>query len=57
MLKNPPPPKKKKNLCAGLKTQIPMHSNSIGCPKIVSLCAPVMYWLLPLTHLELESEN
>ena len=33
--------------CAGLKTQIPMHSNSIGCPKIFPLSAPVLY----LSHL------
>ena len=25
--------------CAGLKTQIPMHSNSLGCPKIFPLSA------------------
>ena len=35
--------------CAGLKMQIPMHSNSTGCPKIVSLSAPVLYWLSHLT--------
>ena len=29
--------------------QIPMHSNSIGCPKIVSPSAPVFYWLSHLT--------
>ena len=26
-----------------------MHTNSIGCPKIFSLSAPVLYWLLHLT--------
>ena len=37
--------------CTGLKTQIPMHPNSIGCPKIVpplpthTHFAPVFYWL------------
>ena len=31
--------------CAGFKTQIPMHSNSNGCPKIVPLSAPVLHWL------------
>ena len=31
--------------CDRLKTQIPMHSNSIGCPKIFPLSAPVLYWL------------
>ena len=35
--------------CDGLKTQIPMPTNSIGCPKIVSLSAPVLYWLSHLT--------
>ena len=35
--------------CAGLKTQIPTHTNSIGCPKIFSLSAPVLYWLSQLT--------
>ena len=27
----------------------PMHTNSIGCPKIFSLSAPVLYWLSHLT--------
>ena len=35
--------------CAGFKTQIPMHSNSLGCPKIFPLSAPVLYWLSHLT--------
>ena len=35
--------------CAGLKTQIPMHSNSLGCPKIFPLSASVLYWLSHLT--------
>ena len=35
--------------CAGLKTQIPMHSNSIGCPKIFPPSALVLYWLSQLT--------
>ena len=30
--------------CAGLKTQIPMHSNSLGCFKIFALSSPVLYW-------------
>ena len=28
---------------------VPMHSNSISCPKIFSLTAPVLYWLSNLT--------
>ena len=35
--------------CAGLKTKTPMHTNSIGCRKIFSLSAPVLYWLSHLT--------
>ena len=35
--------------CAGLKTHINMHSNSLGCPKIFLLSAPVLYWLPHLT--------
>ena len=31
------------------KTQIPMHTNSIGCPNIFSLSTPVLYWLSHLT--------
>ena len=31
------------------QTQIPMHTNSFGCPKIFSLSAPVLYWLSHLT--------
>ena len=31
------------------QTQIPMYSNSIGCPKIFPPSAPVLYWLSHLT--------
>ena len=42
--------------CAGFKTQIPIHTNSIGCPKIFPLSAPVLVIASDM-HLEPESEN
>ena len=44
--------------CVGLKTQIPMHTNSISCPKIFSLSAPVFLLVIASDmHLEHESEK
>ena len=37
-------------------TDLPMHSNSISCPKIFPLSAQVLYWLSDM-HLEPESEK
>ena len=37
--------------CAGHTTQIPMHSHSIGCPKIFPPSAPLLYWLSHLTRI------
>ena len=34
-----------------LKRQIPMHTNSIGCPKKLPLSAPVLYWLSHLARI------
>ena len=40
------------------KKQIPMHSNSIGCPKIFPLSAPVFVLVIASDmHLEPESEK
>ena len=44
--------------CTGLKTQIPMHSNSIGCPKILSpVCSSFVLVIASDRHLEHESEK
>ena len=44
--------------CAELKTHIPLHSKSIGCPKIFPLSAPVLCTGYEFNmHLESESEN
>ena len=44
--------------CTGLKTQIPMHSNSIGCPKIFPpVCSSFALVNASDMHLEPESEN
>ena len=44
--------------CTGLKTLIPMHSNSLGCPKMFCLSAPVLCKLSYLTCiLSLKAKN
>ena len=44
--------------CAGLRMQTPVHSNSIGCPKIFPPSAPVLYWLSHLTCISsLKAQN
>ena len=43
--------------CAGLKTQIPMHSNSIDCPKIFPVCSSFVLVIASDMHLESKSEK
>ena len=43
--------------CAGLKTQIPMHSNSLGCPRIFPVCSSFLLVIASDMHLESESEK
>ena len=44
--------------CVGLKTQTPMQSKSIGCPKIVPPSAPVLYLSSHLTRISsLKAKN
>ena len=43
--------------CAGFKTQIPMHSNSLGCPKYFLVCSSFALVIASDMHLESESEK